>query len=137
MTDSTKLPDDEPMTLAAACEDIFKNAIGPDTLMAEASRGRLKMEKIGRRWFVTRAAIREMRKLCEVVQSPREHGFGSSREEVVTAKLSQPSGSSETERIKLARDSAQLKLQKLKGALQNTSRKSTSQQSPVVIPLKS
>ena len=58
--------DDQPLTLKEACELIFRDSISPATLRAEADRGRLVIERIGRRDFVTRRAIREMRKKCEL-----------------------------------------------------------------------
>ena len=101
--------DDQPMTLTEAC---FKYAIGPSTLMAEARRGKLVMERIGRRWFVTRAAIREMRQKCEVGHSARAPGFGSSLDENATAANSPLSGPYETARLSAARDAVLRKLQK-------------------------
>jgi hypothetical protein len=137
MTDSTELPDDEPITLAEACRVIFKGAIGPDTLMAEAARGRLTMEKIGRRWFVTPAAIREMRRKCEVVQQAKAPACGSSQGETAAANQSRQSGSSGTDRISAARDAAKLKLRKLSASLPTTSPRNINRQKAVVIPLKS
>src|ERR1700724_2696253 len=58
------LADDTPLTLAEACERIFHGQIKPSTLRAEARRGRLVIERIGRRDFVTPRAIREMRERC-------------------------------------------------------------------------
>ena len=104
--------DDQPMTLAEACKVIFKDAIGPSTLMAEARRGKLVMERIGRRWFVTRAAIREMRQKCEVGHSERAPGFGSSLDENATAGNGPLSGPYETARLSAARDAVLRKLQK-------------------------
>jgi hypothetical protein len=54
------------MTLAEACVEVFRGKIEPSTLRAEAARGRLVIERIGRRDFVTRAALKEMRKLCRI-----------------------------------------------------------------------
>ncbi|WP_143154435.1 hypothetical protein [Devosia limi] len=62
--------DDDPLTLRDACDLIFRGAISPATLRAEARRGRLVIERIGRRDFVTRAGIKAMRKLCEVQPTP-------------------------------------------------------------------
>lgn len=70
--------DDEPMTLEEACEVIFKGAIKPATLRAEAERGTLILERIGRRDFVTRTAIREMRRKCQVVPPQKVPDSGSS-----------------------------------------------------------
>jgi hypothetical protein len=58
------IDDDAPMTLAEACTIVFRDLIKPGTLRAEARRGRLTIERIGRRDFVTRAALKEMRELC-------------------------------------------------------------------------
>lgn len=137
MSESTKLPDDEPLTLTEACKVIFKGAIGPDTLMAEAARGRLTMEKIGRRWFVTPAAIREMRKKCEVAQPAKARGSGFSQGASETESPSRLSGSSETDRVNTARDAARMKLRKLNESLPTTSLKNTNRRQAVVIPLKS
>lgn len=63
--------DDEPMTLAEACETVFRGHIKPATLRAEAARGRLVIERIGRRDFVTRRAIKEMREQCRMTSNNR------------------------------------------------------------------
>jgi len=60
--------DDTPMTLDQACTEIFRGMIKPATLRAESARGRLVIERIGRRDFVTRSGVKEMRRLC---QGPR------------------------------------------------------------------
>ncbi|GGE23397.1 hypothetical protein GCM10011390_48540 [Aureimonas endophytica] len=59
---------DEPLTLEEACKLIFREAIKPATLRAEARRGRLVIEKIGRRHFVSRRAIQEMREKARAEQ---------------------------------------------------------------------
>lgn len=56
--------DDEPLTLSEACETLFRGRIKPATLRAEARRGRLVIERIGRTDFVTASGIREMRRQC-------------------------------------------------------------------------
>ena len=71
--------DDTPIPLAEACRIAFNGAIGPDTLRAEARRGRLVIERIGRRDFVTLAAIREMRRLCQL--QPKDRASGSRRDD--------------------------------------------------------
>lgn len=66
------IDDDAPMTLEEACRVIFAGAIKPATLLAEARRGRLVMERVGRRNFVTRGGIKAMREACRVEPtSPR------------------------------------------------------------------
>lgn len=74
-----ELDDNEPIGLDEACRVLFKNRIRPDTLRREAARGRLTIERIGRKDFVTPAAIREMRKKCEVALVPRDQDFGSNQ----------------------------------------------------------
>jgi hypothetical protein len=130
--------DDEPMTLDAACKAVFNNAIGPDTLRAEADRGRLVLEKIGRRYFVTRAAIREMRRKCQVDAPQKGQGSGSSLPASEPgAKTTPQSGSSGTDRLSIARAAALKTFSALSEPSKTTSRKSTNRQSATVIPLKS
>lgn len=71
--------EDEPLTLAEACEIVFRGRITPDTLRAEAARGNLAIERIGRRDFVTRAAIKDMREKCRAVPQQKVPASGSSR----------------------------------------------------------
>lgn len=66
--------EDEPLTLAEACQILFRGTISPATLRAEAARGRLVIEKIGRRHFVTRAGIKRMRALCVLKPSDEPRG---------------------------------------------------------------
>ncbi len=51
---------DRYLTLDEACERFFGGTIGPDSLRAEARRGRLHISRVGRTDFVSPAAIREM-----------------------------------------------------------------------------
>ncbi len=60
------IDDDAPMTLADACREVFRDAITPATLKGEAAKGRLVLERIGRKYFVTRNALKEMREQCRV-----------------------------------------------------------------------
>ena len=63
-----KLPatwdEDTPITLDEACKVLFRGTIKPATLVAEADRGKLHLEKIGRRYFTTPKAVQEMREKC-------------------------------------------------------------------------
>lgn len=68
------IDDDTPMTLEEACREIFRGAIKPATLLAEARRGKLVMERIGRRNFVTRAGIKSMREACRVEPKATSQG---------------------------------------------------------------
>jgi hypothetical protein len=130
--------DDEPLTLKEACDLIFRNAISPATLRAEADRGRLVIERIGRRDFVTRRAIREMRKKCELAPAQKAPASGSSpsasgRTEV----LSPPSGASETtDDSSVALASVLMIAEQLSGNSQSTSPRTTRRNAAKVIPLK-
>jgi hypothetical protein len=64
------MTDDTLLTLREACETLFRGLVKPATLRAEHARGRLVIERIGRRDFVTPAAIQEMRRLCERKKAP-------------------------------------------------------------------
>ncbi|MFB9794510.1 hypothetical protein ACFFQG_28225 [Shinella granuli] len=114
--------DDEPMTLAEACEIVFKGAIKPATLRAEAARGNLVIERIGRRDFVTRSAIREMREKCRVQQKGP-----------VSGTIKPPaSGISETDRQSAALAAALRSARELRKPSGNTSRKNTSRRPTIV-----
>lgn len=52
--------EDMPMTLKEACSVVYKDAITPASLMAEAHRGTLRVSKIGRAYFVTWRDLRDM-----------------------------------------------------------------------------
>lgn len=56
--------EDVPMTLEEACRVIFKDAITPATLKAEARRGNLVLHKIGRAYFVTLLELSAMWGKC-------------------------------------------------------------------------
>ncbi|WP_116654885.1 hypothetical protein [Pelagibacterium sediminicola] len=95
----TDLNDDTPLTLQEACDLIFRGNISPSTLRAESRRGRLVIERIGKRDFVTPSAIKEMRKRCEIT--------GDSQ------RVRQPD-LAEPERLKAARLALQLTAERLK-----------------------
>lgn len=131
--------DDEPLTLAEACKVIFRNTISPATLRAEAERGRLVIERIGRRDFVTRSAIREMRKKCEQVPAPKAQGsgFNQSASVPMANPMSPPSGSSVTmDDTSVALASVLMIAEQLSASSPNTSRRTTRPRSAKVIPLK-
>jgi hypothetical protein len=88
------LADDFPMTLDQACKLEFGGAIKPGTLKAEHRRGNLVLERIGNKDFVTRIAIREMRRKCQVDQSERARDFGFSQSARIATAASRPHGGS-------------------------------------------
>jgi hypothetical protein len=92
---SAQLPpagDDDPITLAEACDLIFRGTMTAATLRAEAERGRLTIFKIGKRHYTTRGHVREMIKACRV--EPKALGATS---------IESRGGPSEAERISSAR----------------------------------
>lgn len=130
--------DDEPMTLEEACRIIFKDNIKPDSLRAEAGRGRLEIERIGRRDFVTRAGIREMRKLCRLVPPQKAHASGSKRNDTVPMdRSSGPSGASGTmEDTNVALAALLMTVETLSGNSPDTLRNGTRRRGAKVIQLK-
>lgn len=132
MPDTPRYGDDEPMTLEEACRVIFHGKITPATLRAEHRRGNLIIEKIGRRYFVTRANINEMRERCRVVPTEKVPAFGCSRSVATpTAALSGHAGSSGTVPSSAAQAALQMTLQELKESSRSTSRKSMIRSCPV------
>jgi hypothetical protein len=111
--------DDTPITLKEACEKIFRNTIKPATLMAEAERGNLQLEKIGRRYFTTPKAIRDMREKCR--KDPKV-------QDSTTEKAPNLDGSSGTETAKYAQAALKNKLSKLKNSSLTTLPKNTNRQ---------
>jgi hypothetical protein len=71
------MTDDDPITLAEACEIVFKNKVTPATLRAEQVRGRIDIFRIGKRDFTTLRSVRAMVEKCRV-EDPR-HDFISIR----------------------------------------------------------
>lgn len=130
--------DDEPLTLEEACREIFRGTITPATLRSEFAKGRLKLERIGRRDFVTRAAIREMRKKCQQVQPQKGRASGSDQPASGRDEPSSPpSGSSETMGdLRVALDAALISVERLSKSSKPISRKSTGQRQANVIPLR-
>ena len=86
--------DDFPMTLENACKVEFGGAIKPASLRAEHRRGNLVLEKVGRTHLVTRNAIRDMRRKCQLDPQVRDPGFGSSQSAGTATEVSKPHGGS-------------------------------------------
>ena len=113
--------EDEPMTLEEACAIVFRGNIKPATLRAEAARGNLVIERVGRRYFVTRAALKDMREKCRVQQKVPASGS--------TAR--QDTGSSVTDRSNVAQAAALRSAKALRESSANTSKKNTSRRPTV------
>jgi hypothetical protein len=104
--------DTDTITLADAAQHFGFTVL---TLRAEAERGRLTIYKIGKRYYTTPAAIREMVELCRV-QKPRP---------VSTSTPRADNGLSGTADALSARDALSLTVERLKNSLGDTSRPST------------
>lgn len=117
---------DTPLRLPKAAAIAFPdNSVKANTLMTEHKRGRLVLEMIGKRWFVTLRAILEMRKLCRVVVN--RPAFGSELGPAV-----RPSTSSSTTAARSAQAAALIAAERRKKLSRATSRSSTSRTSPTV-----
>ncbi|MEP9368685.1 hypothetical protein [Xanthobacter sp. VNH20] len=116
------IDEDTPLTLAEACETIFRDTITPATLRAEAARGNLVIERIGRRDFVTARAIRDMRVKCRV--DPKAPASISTQKS--------ESGLSETERANVALAAAKMSAKKLKRPSLPSSPRNTSPSATIV-----
>ncbi|WP_342727336.1 excisionase [Bradyrhizobium sp. B097] len=67
MSDDASITDDTPLRLAVAAELAFHGGgMTVSGLRLEASRGRLEIWRIARKDVTTLAAIREMRRLCQI-----------------------------------------------------------------------
>jgi hypothetical protein len=64
--------DDDPITLHEAARIVFRGTVSAAVLRREIDTGRLEAFKVGRRYFVTLAAVRAMRERCRV--QPRAQG---------------------------------------------------------------
>lgn len=108
--------DDEPITLAKAC-DLFPDAgLTVYTLCREAERGYLIVFKMGRHWCTTPAAMRKMvQKKCQ----------DAARRPASTSTDSAANGSSETERIASGRAALNQTTAALKSGLPRISPQST------------
>lgn len=74
-----EIPRDQPITLEFVSRIKFDGAVSVASLMAEHSRGRLVITKIGRSYYTTLDEIDEMLRLCRV-PSPA-HVSGSAKNE--------------------------------------------------------
>jgi hypothetical protein len=84
-----------PLSLEDAARICLNGYVKAATLRAAASRGELKVAKLGRRYLVTPAAIREWIELCQERQ--RERVSGSERK-----TSDDPCGSSKTDTFSVA-----------------------------------
>jgi hypothetical protein len=110
------MTDEDLITLKDASEIIFGGRVSPATLKDQWRRGNLDLSKIGRSYFASVADFKGLKTKCLVERPAR--ASGSTRKE-------EP-GLSSTVEAAAARDSLMTKLDRLKSASGNTSRRSTS-----------
>jgi hypothetical protein len=108
---------DSPYPLKEACEVFLRGKVTPATLRAEAERGNLVIERIGRKDFVTLRAIQDMRKGCRVERKVPAH----------TSTQQSKSGLSGMESTSVALDAARASAKALKSFPRSTFPKNTSQ----------
>jgi hypothetical protein len=109
------MQDDEPITLADACELYPRAKLTVSTLRAEAGRGRLKIFRLGRRDYTTCRDMQEMIERC------REEDYR--RDCILTS--AEANGSSEMERASSAQAALSATVTALKQGLPRISGKST------------
>jgi hypothetical protein len=126
-----------PLRLADAVRIAFPvGGMTVSGLRREAARGRLVIERVAGRDFVTLAAIEEMRKLCRV--RVKERACGSAPKGGTEPASGRPSGSSGTERMKRAQAAALATAERLRKRSPATSPQNTLPSEPgAVIHLKS
>ena len=128
-----EITDDSPLRLADAVALAFPmGGMTVAGLRTEARAGRLAIERIAGKDYVTLRAIREMRDRCRRI--PKEPGYGSNQPAPTVANA--PSGSSETAPDPVALDAALTILEGLKKPCVNTSPGNTTRPAvAAVIPL--
>jgi|SRR5262249_48433810 len=130
---------DDPLRLEIAATIAFPDGtMTASGLRKEAAKGRLVIERIAGKDYVSLAAIARMRELCR--QNPKDRTSGSAKPDATSgAELAtSPSGSSSTALIKGAQSAAEMIVRELKERSPNTSSASTSKRrkKASVIPLK-
>ena len=120
--------DDTPLRLKEAAALAFPNGgVNEASLRREAAKGRLAIERIAGKDFVTLAAIAEMRERCRRGPKAQDSGSGQPSETKPAPSSNPPDGSSETEAARLALDAARATAKRLKAGLRNTSPQNTRQ----------
>lgn len=122
------IEDDDPITLETASKVVLRGAVTVSTLRAEAKRGNLAVEKIGKNLFTTPAYIKQMRERCRV-QSNRP----DSTSETTVGERSGSSGTKDatSERAALRGIATAL----INGSLPTLSRKQKTSQQRAVDPI--
>lgn len=107
---TVEIGDDDPVTLAEACDMFFGGRLTPSALRTEAAKGNLDIIQIARKDFVTRRAIEEMKAKCLVNRSRPDSGSVQTPEH----------GSSRMAQSVSAQDAVRLMLKQRKERSQNT-----------------
>jgi hypothetical protein len=108
--------DDEPITLAEACELFPRAKLTASTLRAEAARGRLSIFRLGKRDYTTLESMREMVRKCQDAARLRDS----------TSTRSASSGLSETAQASSAQAALKQTLAALRSGSSSISQRSTS-----------
>jgi hypothetical protein len=129
----------DPLRLADAVKIAFPcGGMTVSGLRREAAKGRLTIEKIAGKDFVTLEAINEMRVKCRDQQKAQGSGLSQKNETMRESLRDAQHGSSETDRIKSARAALEMTARGLSKPSPNTSPENTkSRETGVVIRLKS
>jgi hypothetical protein len=123
---------DAPLTLDEAAKTLLGGKVSAYTLRAAASRGELAIMRLGRKDFVTPAAIREWFELCQEKARARVSGSGQREENKPL------SGSSETQdQFTVALAAAKMRLTQPKESSPNISEASTTRPGAAVVSIKS
>src|SRR5665213_1386353 len=108
---------DTPLRLADAVEIAFPNdALSVSGLRREIAKGRLVVEVIAGKMFVTLRAIEEMRRLCRVQAKVPAFILNPNAAPGMEVSGSDPVGSSATVQQSSAQDALRRKLEKLKAS---------------------
>lgn len=127
--------DDTPMPLAEAVRRLFPfGGATVSTLRTEARKGRLAIERIAGKDFVTRKAVEEMRARCRDPENRRASNAGPNGSRTAH---SAPSGSSETDSGISAQDALRERLSAPAKPSRGTSPKATGPTRRNIVPLRS
>jgi len=105
---------DEPLTLKEACSSLG-DRIKPATLRAAHARDELEFERLGNKDFVTPRELKKWRALCRGKGKGRDSICEERGETMPNGLATSPIGSSETERVRLARAAAMATAKRLSG----------------------
>lgn len=128
MTDTpSELFRDTPLLMTTAARIAFPDgSVSAITLRAEAARGKLKIWRVGKKYYTTLAAIDDMVEKCHVPPKARTYICGDATAAILAGQF-------ETEGMKSARAALLASVKELKKSSQLTSLKNTARTSAQVI----